>query len=337
VQRTVHCRPVAPDARTLYCGVQMRPFPLRWVLACGVGVAASYAGAVYAHARSLEVRESRLEADLARAQLDALRLEIEPHFLFDTLNAIASFIRSRANDRALAMLLGLGDLMRESIDSSHQHTTTLGAELAFVQRYIYLQRVRFMDRLTVHYDAPAGCESSPVPSFLLQPLVENAFRHGIARRPGQCRLQIFVEALARAKQRVLERRLASVATELQQDDATAEQPSRYLDELSFRDSGRRVVIKTANVTWIEAEDYYVMIHSSGGNHPVRASIASLEQRLGPAVFVRTHRAAIVNLGHVRQVSDRDGLCLTLSDGSTVGVSRARKQQMEAVLQSRGSL
>ena len=104
--------------------------------------------AVYHRARNLAIRESRLEADLARAQLDALRLEIEPHFLFNTLNSIASLIRSRASDRALSMLLGLSELLRATVDG-RQHTSTLGEETAFVKRYIDLQRVRFSDRLDV--------------------------------------------------------------------------------------------------------------------------------------------------------------------------------------------
>jgi hypothetical protein len=160
------------------------------LLAFTMLVVIGYAGAVYHRARSLELRESRLETDLTRAQLDALRLEIQPHFLFNTLNAIASLIRSHANERALAMLLGLSELMRTTFDTSHQHTTTLGAEVAFVQRYIDLQRVRFMDRLDVRCDIPAECDGCVVPTFLLQPLVENAFRHGIARRPGRCRLDL---------------------------------------------------------------------------------------------------------------------------------------------------
>ena len=145
--------------------------------------------AIYHRARSLAVRESQLEADLARAQLDALRLEIEPHFLFNTLNSIASLIRSRSSDRALSMLLGLGELLRATVDG-RQHTSTLGEETAFVKRYIDLQRARFSDRLDVRYAISPESESCAVPSFLLQPLVENAFRHGVAKRAGPCRLEL---------------------------------------------------------------------------------------------------------------------------------------------------
>jgi two-component system LytT family sensor kinase len=145
--------------------------------------------AVSHRARSLEIRESRLEADLARAQLDALRLEIEPHFLFNTLNSVASLIRTRSTDRALSMLLGLSDLLRATVDG-RRHTTTLGEETEFVKRYIELQRVRFSDRLEVEYAISPESERCAVPTFLLQPLVENAFRHGVAKQSGQCRLEV---------------------------------------------------------------------------------------------------------------------------------------------------
>jgi len=149
-----------------------------------------YSAAAYDRARVAELRESRLEADLARAQLNALRLEIEPHFLFNTLNAIASLIRSHASDRALEMLLGLSELMRSTLDSDVEQTRTVDAELAFVRRYVELQRVRFIDRLQVTYDIAVDAGSQLVPTLLVQPLVENAFRHGIARQPGNCRLEI---------------------------------------------------------------------------------------------------------------------------------------------------
>ena len=146
--------------------------------------------AVYQRAQNLEVRESRLEADLARAQLDALRLEIEPHFLFNSLNSIAALIRTRSSDRALSMLLELSQLLRAAVDGRRQHTTTLAEETAFVKRYIELQRVRFSDRLDVHYAISPESERCAVPAFLLQPVVENAFRHGFARRSGACHLEL---------------------------------------------------------------------------------------------------------------------------------------------------
>jgi two-component system, LytTR family, sensor kinase len=146
--------------------------------------------AVFHRARNLEVRESRLEADLMRAQLDALRLEIEPHFLFNSLNSIAALIRTRAADRALSMLLELSELLRAAVEGRRQHTTTLAEETAFVKRYIELQRARFSDRLDVRYAISPESEQCAVPAFLLQPVVENAFRHGFARRSGSCHLEL---------------------------------------------------------------------------------------------------------------------------------------------------
>jgi len=152
----------------------------------------------------------------------------------------------------------------------------------------------------------------------------------------------FREALARAKRRVRERRLGEMARELVADDerrtgtspsSPAEAPD-YLRRLSMRDRDRTVVIKIDDVVWFEAEDYYVRIHSTRGRHLIRASLTSLEARLDPRVFVRVHRTAIVNLEHVRESLERDGLCLVLSDGSEVGVSRGRKSQVESLVSPR---
>jgi LytS/YehU family sensor histidine kinase len=149
-----------------------------------------WALAAYDRASQSRLRESRLEAELARAQLEALRLEVQPHFLFNTLNSIASLIRVDAGDRALDMLVRLGDLMRTTLERPKVQLVTLGSELDFTKRYIELQQARFADRLEVEYAIADGSEAWTVPSFVLQPLVENAFRHGLGRRSGVGLLQI---------------------------------------------------------------------------------------------------------------------------------------------------
>lgn len=146
--------------------------------------------AVSNHAQQLALRESKLEAELARAHLEALRLEIQPHFLFNTLNSIAALIRMQANDKALDMLLGLGALMRATIDRPPDHLTPLSNEVEFVRQYLELQAARFGDRLDVRYDVADEALPVPVPSFLLQPLVENALRHGLARKAGRLTLEV---------------------------------------------------------------------------------------------------------------------------------------------------
>jgi two-component system, LytTR family, sensor kinase len=146
--------------------------------------------AVGEHARGLAMREAQLETDVARARLEALRLEIQPHFLFNTLNSIAALIRIRANDQALEMLLGLGELMRATIDRTPSQVTPWPIELAFTKGYIELQQVRFGDRLDVVYVIDPAAEACLVPAFLLQPIVENAFRHGVGAKAGRCRLEL---------------------------------------------------------------------------------------------------------------------------------------------------
>jgi two-component system, LytTR family, response regulator len=154
----------------------------------------------------------------------------------------------------------------------------------------------------------------------------------------------FAEAVDRAKRRVRERRLGELATqvaslsaELRHDEGTPGPPpaaSGYLQRLAFKDADRSVIVKAADVIWIEAEDYYVLVHSRQGRHLVRASLASLEQRLDPQRFRRVHRTAIVNLNEVRAMQERGGLHLTLSDGSDVPVSRSRRAQIEQLLRPR---
>ena len=152
--------------------------------------------------------------------------------------------------------------------------------------------------------------------------------------------QRFFEALQRAKRRVRERRMGELATPA--GDAVTRiavrsaEPSKhaepgYLKRLAFKHQDRTIVVKTADIVWIEAEDYYVRIHSKQGRHMVRASLASLETRLDPRDFLRVHRAAIVNVDEVREVQDNGAPALVLSDGTEVPVSRSRKSQVESAL------
>jgi two-component system, LytTR family, response regulator len=144
----------------------------------------------------------------------------------------------------------------------------------------------------------------------------------------------FTTALTRAKTRVRERRLAELATQLatvseELRPATAAGRPAYLTRLSFRQDDHTVIVNAAEVLWIEAEDYYVLVHTRQGRHMVRATLASFEERLDPQRFVRVHRAAIVNVQEVREVHDAGGLLLVLSDGSQVPVSRSRRRQVES--------
>ena len=130
-------------------------------------------------ARARETAEVR--AELAQAELRALRAQVQPHFLFNTLNSIASLIPVDPK-AAEEMTTRLSELFRHALSASERETVPLGEELAFLQAYLDIERVRFGVRLKVETLVAPGLEGVPVPSLLLQPVVENAVRHGIAPR-----------------------------------------------------------------------------------------------------------------------------------------------------------
>ncbi len=130
-------------------------------------------------ARIASTRASVLEAQLSRARLDGLRAQLRPHFLFNTFNTVAALVRIGEKEEGLDTLAELSELLRASLDADHTPFATLGEELALTRRYIELERKRFGDRLTVAVAVPEALHSALVPRLALQPLVENAIRHGI--------------------------------------------------------------------------------------------------------------------------------------------------------------
>jgi two-component system, LytTR family, sensor kinase len=144
----------------------------------------------FAEARDREMQAIRLEAQLAEARLGALRMQLNPHFLFNSLNAITVLVRDRDTAAATRMLELLSDVLREALRSDAGHETQLQKELAFVERYLAIEQIRFSDRLRVRVDAEPAALDAVVPTFVLQPLVENALRHGIARKAAAGALEI---------------------------------------------------------------------------------------------------------------------------------------------------
>jgi len=125
-----------------------------------------------------EIQAARLETSLAEARLQALQHQLQPHFLFNTLHGISALMR-RDPDAAERVIVLLADLLRASLDVRRQEIP-LKDELDLLYRYVDIERIRFGNRLTVTYDIDAETLDARVPSFLLQPLVENAIKHGIA-------------------------------------------------------------------------------------------------------------------------------------------------------------
>ena len=125
---------------------------------------------------------AQLNEQLSLAQLAALRRQMEPHFLFNTLNSIAGLVRDDRKAAAVSMIVGLSEILRRGSQDFHKPEVTLAEEVESIQRYVDIQQVRFGDRLAFDMDVPDALMEARVPSLLLQPLVENAIKHGIAER-----------------------------------------------------------------------------------------------------------------------------------------------------------
>ncbi len=124
----------------------------------------------------------QLESRLAHAQLEVLRMQLNPHFLFNTLHAISVLVRENANDAADRMIALLSDLLRLSLENAGAQEVTLKKELDFLERYLDIQKTRFGERLRIAYEIDPNALDLLVPNLMLQPLVENAIRHGVAPR-----------------------------------------------------------------------------------------------------------------------------------------------------------
>ncbi|MCG3118257.1 MAG: hypothetical protein ALAOOOJD_00420 [bacterium] len=144
----------------------------------GVGLAFSY----YQKYRAGELQAAELQTQLAQAQLQTLKMQLHPHFLFNTLNAIAALVRKNENKAATDMLAGLSDLLRLALENVGTQEVSLKQEIEFLERYLEIERIRFADRLHLNMRIAPETLAARVPNLILQPLVENAIRHGVAVR-----------------------------------------------------------------------------------------------------------------------------------------------------------
>jgi two-component system, LytTR family, sensor kinase len=125
---------------------------------------------------------ARLNEQLHRARLEALRRQIEPHFLYNSLNAISGLVRDNRADDAVEMIVALSEFLRGAAVESNQAQVSLQQELEYLGQYLQIQKARFPERLQVSLDIPAELLHVQVPILILQPLVENAIKHGISKR-----------------------------------------------------------------------------------------------------------------------------------------------------------
>ncbi|MEW6130361.1 MAG: histidine kinase [Acidobacteriota bacterium] len=165
-------------------------------MAYGVILLVAHVINYYKRYQQEEVKASHLKAELAEAklqiteaELQSLKMQLHPHFLFNTLNSISALLDEDAQ-AADEMLARLGDFLRLTLENSGAQTVTLQEELEFLRRYLDIEQVRFQDRLQVQFDIEPQTLSAQVPNMILQPMIENAIRHGIAERISGGRIEI---------------------------------------------------------------------------------------------------------------------------------------------------
>jgi signal transduction histidine kinase len=146
--------------------------------------------------RRQELDAATLEAQLAESKLRALKMQVNPHFLFNTLNSISVLVKKGENAKADEMLTLLSAFFRRTLEQSEEQTVCLQRELDLIAQYLAIEQVRFGERLRVEYRIDADCRDMHVPLLILQPLVENAIKHGLGGKVGPCHLCISVQKAA---------------------------------------------------------------------------------------------------------------------------------------------
>lgn len=156
------------------------------VLSYGATVGAGYAAEYTRRSREL----AQLQTELTQAQLSALRMQLNPHFLFNTLHTIAAFVREHDERQAVELIERLGDVLRHVLRSSNELEAPLAGEVDFLQKYLEIEQARFGDRLVVSFAIDDDVGQALVPQLIVQPLVENALRHGLAPRAAPGKLAV---------------------------------------------------------------------------------------------------------------------------------------------------
>ncbi|MEM8890558.1 MAG: histidine kinase [Bacteroidota bacterium] len=177
-----------------FLSFSLNGFIVYWLVMIGL-----FALNFYARYKNQTILSLELESRLNQSQLQTLKMQLQPHFLFNALNTISMMVRSDKGPKAVQMISGLSDLLRESLAREGEQFVSFEEEVQLVKKYLEIEEVRFQDRLSVHFEIDPTSKSLAFPSLLLQPILENAFKHGIS--------QSLEDAILRVKSEVVENEL----------------------------------------------------------------------------------------------------------------------------------
>lgn len=160
------------------------------ILFCWLILSTSLISLYFERYQNEMLKASKLDAQLSNARLQTLKMQLHPHFLFNTLHSISALVLKNENRNAVKMINRLSELLRLTLDKMETQVLTLEEEIEFTRRYLEIERIRFHDRLTVDWKIDPQALKAEVPNLILQPLVENAMRHGVDSNSRTIRIQI---------------------------------------------------------------------------------------------------------------------------------------------------
>ncbi|MEM6806408.1 MAG: histidine kinase [Bacteroidota bacterium] len=171
-----------------FIGFSINGVIIYWLIVGGL-----FALSFYARYKNQQILSLDLESKLNQSQLQTLKMQLQPHFLFNALNTIAMMVRNEKDKKAVEMISGLSDLLRESLAREGAQMVRLEEEIQLLEKYLKIEETRFQDRLEVNMEIDADTRALAFPSLLLQPILENAFKHGISQSLDQAILRIKTE------------------------------------------------------------------------------------------------------------------------------------------------
>jgi two-component system LytT family response regulator len=349
-----------------------------WTMPMGVAVYLAVVGAEHSVRHMMatserEVQIARLSQQLSGAQLAALQAQLNPHFLFNTLNTLAVLVDEGDRTTSARIIEQLSDVLRRTLTPHQSSEVRLGAELQLVRQYLAIEQVRFADRLRTVFEINEDANIAAVPSFAIQHLVENVLAalditkpHVVfldvqmpdldglevirLRTPDRMPLVIFLTAFDRYAVRafaaealdyllkpVSAARFAGAMKRLTKRLQTTR--SSACEKIAVPTNHGIVLTPLDDIDWIEAAGNYARLWIAGKGHLLRESLNTIERRVRTKGFYRVHRRALVRLACVRAVIPvaRRRWVVVLDSGTRIPVSRRRRERFAAIVKERGTL